>query len=76
MKINPMKLMQLRGMEDQVKNSHPKLDLFFAAASAAVDEGTIVEVKMTTSTGETLRTNIRVNADDMEMIKKLKEAVE
>ncbi|MCD7956501.1 MAG: hypothetical protein LUG93_12300 [Lachnospiraceae bacterium] len=76
MKINPMKLMQLRGMEDQIKNSHPKLEPFFAAASAAVDEGTVVEVKMTTSTGETLRTNIRVNANDMEMIRKLKDAVD
>ncbi|MCD7885498.1 MAG: hypothetical protein LUI87_17640 [Lachnospiraceae bacterium] len=76
MKVNPMKLMQLRGMEDQVKNNHPKLEPFFAAATAVVDEGTVLDVKMTTSTGETLRTNIRVSADDMEMIRKLKEAVE
>lgn len=76
MKVNPMKLMQLRGLEDQFKKNHPRVEPFFAAAAAAVDEGTVIDVTMTTAAGDTLRTNLRVSAEDMEMIQKLKEAGE
>ncbi|MCD8336298.1 MAG: hypothetical protein LUD18_03320 [Lachnospiraceae bacterium] len=76
MKTNPMKLMQLKGMEDQLMNSHPKLYPFLEAAAVAVDEGTVIAVEMTTSEGKVLRSNIRVSAEDMEMIRKLKEVRE
>lgn len=75
-KINPMKLMQLKGMMDQFQNNHPRITPFFEAASAAIDEGTVLSVEMTTSEGKHLCTNIRVTASDMEMIRTLKENTE
>ncbi|MCC8051958.1 MAG: hypothetical protein LIO99_00775 [Clostridiales bacterium] len=73
MKMNPKILMQLKDMEERFKAGHPRLEPFFAAATAVVDEGSVIEVTMTTSSGETLRTNMRVSAQDMEMIQTLKD---
>lgn len=74
MKMNPKILMQLKDLEERFKAGHPRLEPFFAAAAASVDEGSVIEVTMTTSAGETLRTNMRVSAQDMEMIRTLKES--
>lgn len=73
-RMNPKTLMHLRDMEKQFTSGHPKLEPFLAAASAVVDEGSVIEVKMTTSAGETICTNLRVSAQDMEMIRTLKES--
>ncbi|MCC8065868.1 MAG: hypothetical protein LIO94_02015 [Clostridiales bacterium] len=68
-KINPMMLMQMKGMYEQFQNNHPRIVPFLNAASEAVDEGSVISVEMTTSEGKKLYTNIRVNASDMEMIR-------
>lgn len=69
--MNPMALMKIKGMLDKFKQNHPKVPLFFNAASMAIDEGSIIEVNVTTSTGKNLCTNMKVTADDLDMVRQL-----
>ena len=69
--MNPMALMKIKGMLDKFKQNHPKVPLFLNAASMAIDEGSIIEVKVTTSTGKNLWTNMKVTADDLDMVRQL-----
>lgn len=71
--MNPMKLMQLKGLLEQFRQNHPKALPFLEAANAALDEGTLIEVEIRTSQGKKLYTNIRVNATDLEILRKLQE---
>lgn len=72
--MNPMKLMQIRGMADKFKQNHPRIPDFFNAVAKQVDEGSVIEMTLTTSEGRTLRANIRVNADDMALLREIDEA--
>ena len=37
-----------------------------------IKEGSIIEIKVTTAEGESFDSNLKVNADDMEMIEQLR----
>ncbi len=69
--MNPMALMKIKGLLDKFKQNHPKVPLFLNAASMAIDEGSIIEVNVTTSTGKNLCTNMKVTADDLDMVRQL-----
>lgn len=70
--MNPMDLLKLRPHLHNFKENHPKLLQFVKAAAQACDEGSIIEVTMTTSDGRTLRTNMKISAEDLELMKELK----
>lgn len=70
--MNPMALMKIKGMFEKFRNNHPKVPLFFNAVSQSIDEGSIIEINVTTSQGKNLCTNMKVTADDLEMIQQLK----
>lgn len=76
--MNPMNLLQLKPAWDQFKTNHPKLVSFVKAASAkgAVDEGAMIEINITSSTGRTLSSNIRVKQSDLEFLGALKDVLE
>ena len=46
---------------------------FFSAAANAIDEGSVLEVTLTTSTGKTLCTNLRVTAEDLQSVRELRQ---
>lgn len=71
--MNPMALMKIKGLFDRFKANHPKVPMFFTAASKAVGEGSIIEINVTTADGKNLCTNMRVTADDLELINQLKD---
>ncbi len=73
--MNPIAIMKIKPMLEKFHNNHPKVPLFFAAASQAVDEGSVIEIKVTTSEGKELITNMRVSADDLELVKELRELI-
>lgn len=74
--INPMKLMQLKGMGDRFKANHPKIPGFMNAAMQSIAEGSIIEMSVISPDGKKLCTNMRVTAEDMQMLKEAKEALE
>lgn len=74
MNINPMKLLQLKGAWDTFQKNHPKFPQFVkVVGKGALAEGTVLEITVTTAEGKTLSTNLKVTAQDMEMIRQLKE---
>ena len=74
--MNPMNLLQLKPAWNQFKANHPKMLSFVKAASrdGVMDEGTLITV--TSSTGQTIASNIRVKKSDLEFLGALKDALE
>lgn len=70
--MNPMAFMQIKNLLEQFKMSHPKIPMFFIAASKSMDEGSIIEISVTTSDGKRLNTNMRVTAEDLKLVEQLK----
>lgn len=70
--LNPMAMMRIKGLMEKFRDNHPKVPLFFNAAAQSIDEGSIIEINVTTSDGRNLCTNMKVTADDLEMFKELK----
>lgn len=71
--MNPMAMLKIKGLMDKFKENHPKVPLFLNATAMSIDEGSIIEINVTTSQGKNLCTNMRVTADDLEMVRQLKD---
>ncbi len=73
MNINPMALLGLKSDFDRFQNNHPKFMQFVKAfTKAGIQEGTVMECKVITADGQELQANIRITADDLELLEKLK----
>lgn len=72
MNVNPMKLLQLKGAWETFQRNHPKFPQFMkAVGKGALAEGTVMEITVTTAEGKTLSTNLKVTAQDMELVRQL-----
>ena len=72
--MNPMNLLQLKSSWEKFQRSHPKFSLFLNAVSKEeLDAGSIVEIKVTTATGKTFTSNLKVQPEDAQLIRELKE---
>ena len=68
MGFNPIKMMQARSAMAQFEKRHPKVRGFLESVSAdALQEGTVVEVSVTTPQGKNYITNIKVTREDIEL---------
>ena len=73
MNINPMTLLGLKKDFDKFKGNHPKfLQFVKVLTKAGMQEGTIMECKVITTDGQELQANIKITADDLELLEKLK----
>ena len=71
---NPAAILQMMNLWNRFQNNHPKFPKFIAAVTkSAIKEGSIIEVKVTTAEGETYDSNLKINAEDMELIRQIKE---
>lgn len=71
---NPAAILQMMNLWNRFQNNHPKFSRFLSAVSkSAIREGSIIEIKVTTAEGESFDSNLKINADDMEMIRQLRE---
>lgn len=70
--MNPMALLKLKPLLESFRSNHPKFGPFISAASSAIDEGTVLEMKITTSEGQTILSNLKVTADDIKLFEELK----
>ena len=60
--INPMMLFKLKGLWDRITSNHPKMVPFGRTVfPAAIDVGTIVDVKVTDPNGKTYHYNMRIS---------------
>ena len=69
--MNPMELMKLKGYLDTFKRNHPKVPMFFPAAQS-IGEGSVIEISVTSPEGKKICTNMRVTAEDMDLVRNLK----
>ena len=70
--MDPFKLLKLKSLFERFKTNHPKVPLFLRAAIGEIQEGTVVEVKVTPPEGKSIVTNIRINQEDLELIEAIK----
>ena len=69
MGMNPMTIMQLGALWTKFTQRHPKFAPFIKAASqAAMQEGAILEIQVTTPDGKNIASNLKVTKEDLEML--------
>ena len=69
MNMNPMMLMQLQQKLSLFQQDHPKVGPFIRAVGAnALEEGTVIAMKVTTKDGKELESNIKLTANDIETL--------
>ena len=70
---NPAAFFQLMNFWSPFKENNPKFPKFLSAVTQnGIKEGSIIEVRVTTAAGESFDSNLKITADDMEMIEQLK----
>ena len=70
--MNPMMLMQIKGMLDEFKRNHPKVPMFFSAAAQSIGEGSIIEITVTSPDGKKICTNMKVTESDLRLVEQMK----
>ena len=72
MSINPMMFLQFKNSWQTFIRNHPKFPAFCNAVSKrALKEGSIMAITVTTPDGEKIETNLRIKAEDLELLKEL-----
>ena len=70
---NPAPLFQMMNLWSRFQKNHPKFPKFLSAVTQnGIREGSIIEVRVTTAAGECFDSNLKITADDMEIIEQLK----
>ena len=73
MGMNPLALLKAKKSWETFCGNHPRFPAFLQAVqSAGIQEGTIIEVSVTTPEGRTMTTNVRLTASDMQAFEDLK----
>lgn len=74
MNFNPAMLMQLMRAKSAFDANHPKLKQYFAAVkSKGIKEGAVIELKITNPGEEPMKANIKVKAEDIELLSQMAE---
>lgn len=72
--INPAKLFKIKGLWERFVKNHPRFSQFISAVqSNGMNEGSVIEITITTPEGKNISTNIKVTASDKEMLSELAE---
>lgn len=71
--MKPTDYMKVAGMWKQFTSLHPKFPHFLQAMMQnKIQEGTILEMTVTTPSGESICTNLKITAEDMELFDQIK----
>lgn len=72
--INPAKLLMLKSAWSTFENNHPKFPKFLNAVHKnAIQEGSLIEINVTTPDGKTISSNIKVTQSDKALFEQLSE---
>ncbi len=70
--MNPALLLKAKIEKDKFIARHPKFVPFLKAAQRSViQEGAVLEIKITAPDGQTLETNVKMSAEDMKAYQEL-----
>ena len=71
---NPAALFQIMNLWSRFQKNHPKFPKFLSAVvKNGIKEGSIIEIRVTTAEGESYDSNLKVNAEDMEIIGQIRD---
>ncbi len=70
--MNPLALVKIKPLLKTFKENHPKFLMFVRKALKETDEGSFVEVILPSSEGKEYFTKIKTTANDMELIKEMR----
>ncbi len=70
--MNPMGFLKIKPLFERFTQDHPKLLMFLSAAAGEVSKDSIVEITVMNAEGYKMRTNIKVNENDVELFGELK----
>lgn len=74
MNMNPAAIMKLMSAKNRFTENHPKFIAFLHAVfGSGIEEGTIIELKVTKPGQETVTTNIKVQQSDLDLLQELRE---
>lgn len=75
MNFNQIAMLQkLKSSMNRFRNNHPKFPLFLeAVVGNALEEGTLVEINVTTPEGKKYCTNLKLKQEDLEFFQTLSE---
>lgn len=72
--INPAKLLKLKRAWDTFTNNHPKFPRFVEAVnSKGLKEGSVIEITVTTPSGESVSSNLKLTESDISLFSELKD---
>jgi hypothetical protein len=69
--MNPMAFLKIKPLFEQFRDRHPKFVAFLGAAPQELGEDSLLEIKIKRADGFTTKTNIRISAEDLELISQL-----
>ena len=73
MAMNFQALLQLKNLWQRFTAQHPKFPAFLSAAQPALREGSVIAFTITTPEGKVIESNLKVTAEDIELIKSLRQ---
>lgn len=72
--FNPTKIFKIKSTLNAFQQNHPKFVKFLEAVHKnAIEEGTIIEVNVTTASGKSLNSNVKLTTSDLELFRELSE---
>lgn len=74
MNLNPAALMKIISAKNIFDKNHPKLKNYFAAVKEkGIQEGSVIQIKITNPDDEPMLANIKVQQSDLELLTELAE---
>ena len=71
--MNHLAFLKIKPLFEQFRDRHPKFVACLGAAPQELGEDSLLEIKIKRADGFTTKTNIRISAEDLELIKELSE---
>ncbi len=67
--MNPAKLLKLKNAWDVFSGNHPKFPNYLKVVkNTALEEGTIIDINVTTVDGKSLKSNIKLTKSDIDLL--------
>lgn len=74
MNMNPSSIMKIMNAKNRFSENHPKFIAFLHDVfGSGIEEGTVIELKVTKPGQETVTTNIKVRQSDLDLLQELRE---
>ena len=74
MAFNPMALMKIRKMWERCNAAHPRvLPYVRALGDGYLQEGSVIEVNVTAPDGRSLKCNLKLTGEDLELMNEISE---